>query len=102
MVRPPKSDRAVADAVAGSHPQVALDIWRFIVDGLIGQVKPKAYEEAAVFLRRMCKAYQENDRGADWNALLGELRREHRAKRRLLEVLDNLSGKGCMANRSLV
>ena len=60
---------------------------------LIGQVKPKAYEEAAIYLRLMCKAYQENNRKPEWQQLLGELRREHKAKRRLMEVLDGLSGR---------
>ena len=88
-----ETDKAVAEAVAESHPQTALDIWRAIAESLIGQVKPKAYEEAAVYLRRMCKVYQETRRASDWQNLLGELRREHKAKRQLMEVLDGLSGK---------
>jgi uncharacterized Zn finger protein len=87
------TDKSVAEAVAQSHPQVSLDIWRTIAEGLIGQVKPKAYEEAAYYLRNMCKVYQETGRLSDWQNLLGELRREHKAKRRLMEVLDGLSGK---------
>jgi len=86
-------DKAVADAVAETHPQTALDIWRFIVDGLIAQVKPKAYEEAAGYLRRMYKVYQTTKRLSEWQDLLLELRKEHKAKRRLMEVLDGLSGK---------
>jgi uncharacterized Zn finger protein len=88
-----ETNKAVADAVAGTHPQVALDIWRSIVDGLIALVKPAAYEEAAVYLRRMFKVYQENKRVTDWQGLLSELRMEHKPKRRLMEVLDSLSGK---------
>ncbi|WP_054692695.1 hypothetical protein [Geotalea toluenoxydans] len=87
------TDKAVAEAVAESHPQIALDIWRAIAESLIGQVKPKAYEEAAIYLRRMCKVYQETRRISDWQNLLIELRRDHKAKRRLMEVLDSLSGK---------
>ena len=45
------------------------------------------------YLRRMCKVYQENNLVSDWQSLLGGLRREHKAKRRLMEVLDGLSGK---------
>jgi uncharacterized Zn finger protein len=88
-----ETDKAVAEAVSETHPQTALDIWRAIAESLIGQVKPKAYEEAAIYLRRMCKVYQETRRTSDWQNLLGELRREHKAKRRLMEVLDGLSGK---------
>lgn len=86
-------DKAVAEAVTVSHPQVALDIWRAIVDSLIGQVKPKAYEEAAGYLRRICNIYQGNNRTSEWQSLLSELRKEHKAKRRLMEILDSLSGK---------
>lgn len=86
-------EKSVADAVAASHPQVALDIWRSIVDNLISQVKPKAYEEAAGYLRCMARVYEENRRLPEWQGLLGDLRREHKAKRRLLEVLDGLSGR---------
>jgi uncharacterized Zn finger protein len=88
-----ETDKAVAEAVAETHPQTSLDIWRAIAESLIGQVKPKAYEEAAIYLRRMCKVYQETRRASDWQNLLFELRREHKAKRRLMEVLDGLSGK---------
>ena len=87
------TDKAVAEAVSETHPQIALDIWRAIAESLIGQVKPKAYEEAAIYLRRMCKVYQESRRASDWQNLLIELRRDHKAKRRLMEVLDSLSGK---------
>lgn len=87
-----ETDKAVAVAVVETHPQTALDIWKLIVDGLIGQVKPKAYEEAAGYLRSMNKVYQTTKRLADWQSLLLELRKEHKPKRRLMEVLDGLSG----------
>jgi uncharacterized Zn finger protein len=83
----------VAHAVANTHPQVALDIWKSIVDKLIGRVKPKAYEEAASYLRLMEKIYSQNDRLADWQGLIRGLRNKHRQKRRLLSTLDNLSRK---------
>ena len=85
-----ETDKKVARAVADTHPDLALDIWKFIVDSLIAQVKPKAYEEAAVYLRLMEKVYIKNRRGADWQKLLGGLRSEHKAKRRLMRLLDTL------------
>lgn len=86
-----ETDKAVASAVEKSHPQTALGIWRYMVDNLIGQVKPKAYEEAAVYLRRMSKVYQATKRVDEWQSLLSALRKEHKPKRRLMEVLDSLS-----------
>ncbi|MBV5318500.1 MAG: SWIM zinc finger domain-containing protein [Desulfobulbaceae bacterium] len=87
-------EQAVAKAVAQTHPEVSLGIWRRLVDGLIAEVKPKAYIEAGGFLRLMHKVYEAGNRLTDWQALVAELRRTHKAKRRLLEVLDNLTNPG--------
>lgn len=86
-------DETVAKAVAQTHPDVALAIWRRLVDALIAQVKPRAYTEAGGFLRMMRKVFAGKKRQPEWNALLAELRRTHKAKRRLLEVLDSVSGR---------
>jgi len=91
------SDELLAKAVATSHPDVALRIWQSIAESLIGQVKPKAYQEAAKYLRKMHKVYEQIDRLTDWNALIMNLRTRHKAKRRLMEVLDGLG-----ENRKLV
>jgi uncharacterized Zn finger protein len=88
-----ETDKRVAQAVANKHPDLALAIWEEIVDSLIAQVKPKAYEEAAVYLRSMKKVYRRNHRLEEWRGVLDRLRREHKAKRRLLGVLDTLSTK---------
>jgi len=83
-------DLSVAEAVAKSHPQTALDIWRREVEWLIAQVKPRAYEQAAEYLRMMRKIFQKTKRMNDWNALLADLRKRHKAKRRLMQELDTL------------
>ncbi len=88
-----ETDKIVAQGVADTHPDLALAIWKDIVNSLIDQVKPKAYEEAAVYLRFMKKVYSRNHRLEDWQALLVGLRSRHKAKRRLIGVLDTLSKK---------
>ncbi|MBD1399561.1 SWIM zinc finger family protein [Pelovirga terrestris] len=90
-------DGKLAQAVAESHPDTALQIWLSISKGLIAEVKPKAYEEAAKYLRRMHQVYQRTDRLSEWTSLLQRLRIEHKAKRRLMQVLDGLE-----KNRKLV
>jgi len=40
----------------------------------------------------MRKVYEAGGQMAQWQALISELRRTHKAKRRLIEVLDTLSG----------
>lgn len=88
-----ETDKKVAQAVANTHSDLALAIWKDIVNSLIAQVKPKAYEEASVYLRFMEKVYARNRHLEDWQGLLEELRRKHKAKRRLIRVLDTLSKK---------
>ena len=88
-----ETDRDVAGTVAKSHPQVALDIWQGIVDDLIAQVKPSAYEVAVGYLRRMHQVFERGNRLADWQGLIGRLRVEHKAKRRLQQELDSLVGR---------
>jgi uncharacterized Zn finger protein len=88
-----ETDKTVPQAVVNTHPDVALDIWQEIVEGLIEQVKPKAYESAGVFLRLMKKVYDRHERLADWQGLLDGLREKHKAKRRLMGVLDTLSNR---------
>jgi uncharacterized Zn finger protein len=83
-------DERLACAVADSHPHVALRIWKDIADRLIGQVKPKAYQEAAGYLRRMRQLYEKTDRLTEWRTMIARLRVEHKPKRRLMEVLDDL------------
>jgi uncharacterized Zn finger protein len=88
-----ETDKAVANAIVSTHPDLALAIWTEIVNNLIKQVKPKAYEDAAVYLRLMRKVYDRDHRLEDWQRLLEGLRREHKAKRRLMSILDSLSNK---------
>ena len=83
----------VAEALAPSRPQIALDIWQRIAEQHIARAKPAAYVDAARYLRLMHKVYKTTKRLPEWNALILQLRTTHKAKRRLLEVLDGLKDK---------
>lgn len=87
----------LATAIAGSHPDIALKIWSSTAEGLIAQVKPKAYREAAPYLSRMRKLYENTNRFDEWKAFVLALRTRHKAKRKLMEVLDDLND-----NRKLI
>ncbi|MDR1875593.1 MAG: hypothetical protein LBQ90_11360 [Synergistaceae bacterium] len=80
-------DNDVALAVSHSHPDVALSIWRTIVDSLIAEVKAASYQQARPYLERMSATYECNGRSGEWKKLIADLRTTHKAKRRLLEVL---------------
>ncbi|TFH65102.1 MAG: SWIM zinc finger domain-containing protein [Candidatus Zixiibacteriota bacterium] len=83
-------DQQVARAVAESHPEVALGVWKKLVDGLIAEVKPRAYEEAVKYLKLMRSVYTKGGRLPEWQGLLVSLRNQHKAKRRLMQELDGL------------
>ena len=80
----------VADAVAVTHPDLSLSIWRLIIDNLIGEVKPKAYMEASGSMLKMQRVYRDTGQEEEWTAMLKELRLRHKAKRRLMEVLNEV------------
>ena len=80
-------DNAVANAVSDSHTDIALSIWRSLVDTMIGFVKPEAYLEAQPYLRSMKSLYGRKKRLDEWKALISELRTTHKLKRRLMEIL---------------
>ncbi len=88
-----KTKDSVAQAVSNTHSNIALKIWQGIAENLIAEVKPKSYQEASFYLRKMRKVYKKQKNMSEWQNLLQEIRRKHKAKRRLMEVLDNLSEK---------
>jgi uncharacterized Zn finger protein len=81
----------VAAAVQNFAPERAIDLWKRLAEAQIALVSPKAYVEAAVFLRKMGKTMNRHNMAAQWEAYLQSLRIAHRRKIRLMEVLDGLS-----------
>ncbi len=81
---------AVAKAVAETHPDVSLEVWRRKAENLIARVQPRAYQEAVPYLSRMEKLLQSIGRGDEYRDYFSALRLRHKAKRRLMEELDRL------------
>ena len=71
----------------------ARGIRRALAQELIARAKPNAYEQAAGHLRAMRDILAREQRLAEWEQLIAQLRTQHRAKRRLLETLDTLSSR---------
>jgi uncharacterized Zn finger protein len=83
----------VAAAVAQSHPERALEIYRQELDGTLPQAHVSAYEAAAGYLKKMRPIMKSLGREADWAALLGDVRLKHRNRPRFMEILDKLDGR---------
>lgn len=83
----------VADAVAASHPDRAIGLYKQIIEELIARISPSAYEAARPYLRKLRDILQRQKRQAEWVQYLAQLREANRRKRRLLEVLDRLDNR---------
>jgi len=83
----------IAGALADKYPDRAMDIWKRLAANLIAQVKPKAYEKAAVYLGKIQRVLKSQSKDKEWRIYLAEIRKEHARKRKLLEILDGLNDK---------
>ena len=86
-------DDRVAEAVKNEHPGRAVAIWKKIAEGEIAQVKPRAYQTAVTYLKKMARLLKEKNRTKEWEAYLKKLRQDHARKSSLMAVLDTLEGK---------
>lgn len=84
------TDNSVADAVKSTHPDEALTIWKRVAEWEIARVKPAAYKVAAPYLKKIRTLYRKQRRADEWESYLMALRQQHKAKRRLIEILNSL------------
>jgi uncharacterized Zn finger protein len=83
----------VADAVAATHPERALELYRGLAEREIAATTPSAYERAMPHLRKIRAVLHRAGRKADWEKYVAELRADNHRKRRFLEMLDSLEGR---------
>jgi uncharacterized Zn finger protein len=83
----------VADAVANSHPDRAIGLYKRQAEALIDETSPRAYQEARQPLKKVRDVLRKANRGSEWSTYAADLRVRNARKRRFLEVLDGLDGK---------
>jgi uncharacterized Zn finger protein len=88
-----RKDDEVADAVKKEFPERAVEIWKQLAERQIALVKPAAYREAAVFLRKIRRLLKQQEKDKEWESYLEKLRQSHVRKRLLMEILDGLESK---------
>jgi len=69
-----------------------LGIWKKLAENQIALAKPKAYGAAAGYLRKVHRVLKKLGREKEWQSYLAQLREANVRKRRLLEILDSLTG----------
>ena len=83
----------VAEAVASTHPERALDIYRRGLDAHLEQANISAYERCAVYLGKMRPILTSLGRDKEWTHLLADVRQNYRNRPRFMEILDKLEGR---------
>lgn len=83
----------VAAAVAESHPERALEIYRGCIEENLPQASVSAYETVAAYLKKMRPILKSLDRGWEWNELVTDIRVNYRNRPRFMEILDRLEAR---------
>lgn len=89
----------VAEAVAISHPQRAIDIYRRQMDHHLTQASVGAYETVAACLRKLRPIMTSIDRENGWTQLVNDIRLRYRNRPRFMEILDRLENRPILAAR---
>ena len=87
---PVASEEEVAEAVAASYPDRAIDIFVEAADSVASQTNTRTYPEVGRLLKRAKQVLERNGRSGEWSAILEDFRFNHRRKRRLMEVIDGI------------
>jgi len=87
------TDVRVAAAVAKSHPERALEIYRRQLDATLPHAHFSAYESAARYLKDLQPVMKSLGKQSDWTALLAEIREKYRNRPRFMEILGKLEGR---------
>jgi uncharacterized Zn finger protein len=86
-------DDQVAMALKDNYPDKAVDIWKSLAEEEIAQTKVKAYQAAAIYLRKIHMVMKKQGQEKEWHGYLRELRQANARKPRCVEILDSLAGK---------
>jgi uncharacterized Zn finger protein len=89
----------VAAAVAKSHPDRALEVYRRELDAHLPHANQAAYESAAACLRKMRPIMQLLDRDDFWIELVKDIREKYRNRPRFMEILDKLERRPIVATQ---
>ena len=84
----------VAEAIASTHPERAVVIWKDLAETEIARVKPRGYQEAVPYLRQVRDVLTRSGREGEWQGYLAALRQQNRRRPRCIEELDRLEGGG--------
>lgn len=85
-------DDQVADAIAPTHPDRAVAIWKELAENEIARVKPSGYREAVPYLRQVRDVLIGSGREGEWQEYLAALKQQNKRRPRCMEELNRLDG----------
>ena len=91
----------VAEAVAKSHPEQALEIYQQGLKANLGEANPRLYEAAGHYLRKMRPVLKSLEREADWHALVAGIREKYRNRPLFMDILDKLKGRTVLESQKI-
>lgn len=83
----------VATAVADTHPDEAIAIWKAEAESLVNLTSQAAYEASLPYLRKVARLLTRLGRAAEWDAYLVHLRLQYKRKRNFIALLSTLSDR---------
>lgn len=83
----------VAAAVAESHPERSLDIYRQRVKDHLPHAGVSSYEAIAGYLRKMRPIFRQLNREGEWDGFLADIRLHYKNRPRFMEILDRLDSR---------
>jgi uncharacterized Zn finger protein len=89
----------IAAAVAESHPERSLAIYRQRVDDHLPHASASAYEAVAGYLRKMRPILRALHREPEWNGLLADIRLRYKNRPKFMEILDKLDPRPIVEQR---
>jgi len=82
----------IATAVVDAYPDRAVAIWKKLVESQLGHAEVRAYETAAIYLRKVHSACTKHGQEREWKTYLATLRQTNLRRPRLVQILDSLTG----------
>jgi uncharacterized Zn finger protein len=86
-------ENKIAGAVVDLYPDRAIAIWKNLAEKQISLTQPKAYETAAVYLRKVRNFLKKLKRENEWKDYLLHLRQANARKTKFIEILSRLEGR---------
>ncbi|MBN1982281.1 MAG: SWIM zinc finger domain-containing protein [Chitinivibrionales bacterium] len=83
-------EEEVATAIAATHPDRAVKIWKDFIESFFTQGSQKIYEKAIVYLKRIKSILEKAGRGGEWKSYVEELKAANSRKRSVVAVLVKL------------